>query len=64
MWDIGWDSAKKMLTWEKTRILKPRENASNSRVLNVQFGEDDRTDIWAVMVADKYDYYFIKIIAP
>ena len=45
----------------ETGLLKPRENAGNSGELNVQFGGDDRIDIWAGTIADKYDYYFCNL---
>ena len=45
----------------ETGLLKPRENASDSGELNVQFGGDDRIDIWAGTIADKYDYYFCNL---
>ena len=42
----------------ETGLLKPRENAGNSGELN---GGDDRIDIWAGTIADKYDYYFCNL---
>ena len=58
MCDIGWDNAKNMLTWRKNKAFEAEGNAGNSGELNVQFEGDDRTDIWAGTVADKFDYYF------